>query len=84
MSRPKPSKSVQGVCREIRELGGVVDRIDLNKHAKIFYSFGRRKFVQVCASTPTDWRAEANNRATLRRNLLLSKADNERPQTHSG
>lgn len=54
---------------EIVKLGGVVERVVRNKHPKIFYSIGGRKFVHVCAASPGDRRAVKNNRALLRRKL---------------
>lgn len=54
---------------EIVRLGGVIERVERNKHPKIFYAFGDRKFVHICASSPSDKRAFMNNRAILRRRL---------------
>ena len=52
---------------EITRLGGVIERVEHNRHAKIFYAIGGRKFVHVCAASPSDRRAFLNNRALLRR-----------------
>ena len=57
------------ICSEITRLGGVVERVERNKHPKIFYAFGGRKFVHVCAASPGDHRAFLNNRAIIRRKL---------------
>jgi hypothetical protein len=36
-------------------------------HHKIYFNLnGKRRFI-VCANTPSDWRAEHNNRSTVRR-----------------
>jgi hypothetical protein len=38
-------------------------------HQKIYFDLnGKRRFI-VCAATPSDWRAEQNNRSTVRRIL---------------
>ena len=55
------------MCEEITRLGGVVERVVRNKHPKIFYSIGGRKFVHICAASPGDHRALKNNQAILRR-----------------
>ena len=60
-------KFEQLMCEEISRLGGVVDRVVRNKHPKIFFSIGGRKFVHVCAASPGDRRALKNNQAILRR-----------------
>jgi hypothetical protein len=57
------------VVDEIERLGGVVERIERNKHPKIYFTLGKRKLVHVCASSPGDHRALLNNRALLRRKL---------------
>jgi hypothetical protein len=57
------------MCDEISRLGGVVERVVRNKHPKIFYAIGNRKFLHVCAASPGDHRAFMNNRAILRRKL---------------
>ena len=57
------------ICDEIAKLGGVIERVERNKHPKIFYAIGGRKFVHVCAASPGDHRAFLNNRAILRRKL---------------
>jgi hypothetical protein len=54
---------------EISRLGGKVERVERNKHPKIFYTIGHRRFVHVCAASPGDHRAFLNNRAILRRQL---------------
>jgi hypothetical protein len=54
---------------EIERLGGVIERVERNKHPKIFFVIGNRKFVHVCAASPSDHRALMNNRAILRRKL---------------
>ena len=69
------------ICDEISRLGGVVERVVRNKHAKIFYAIGGRKFVHVCAASPGDHRAFLNNRAVLRRQLAGGAHD--RLQSHS-
>jgi len=55
------------ICDEIAKLGGVIERVERNKHPKIFYAINGRKFVHVCAASPGDHRAFLNNRAILRR-----------------
>lgn len=55
------------ICDEISKLGGVVERVVRNKHSKIFYVIGGRRFVHICAASPGDHRAFLNNRAILRR-----------------
>ena len=57
------------ICDEISRLGGVIEHVERNKHPKIFYTIGSRKFVHVCAASPGDRRAFLNNRAILRRQL---------------
>jgi hypothetical protein len=57
------------IIDEIERLGGVVERIERNKHPKIYFTLGERKLVHVCASSPGDHRALLNNRALLRRKL---------------
>jgi len=69
------------ICDEISRLGGVVERVVRNRHAKIFYAIGGRKFVHVCAASPGDHRAFLNNRAILRRQLAGGAHD--RLQSHS-
>jgi hypothetical protein len=54
---------------EIERLGGIIERIERNKHPKIFYAIGNQKFVHICAASPGDHRAFLNNRAILRRKL---------------
>jgi hypothetical protein len=42
-------------------------------HHKIYFNLnGKRRFI-VCANTPSDWRAEHNNRSTVRRILKQTK-----------
>lgn len=57
------------MCEEIAKLGGVIERVERNKHPKIFFAFGDRKFIHVCSASPGDYRALKNNRAILRRRL---------------
>jgi hypothetical protein len=57
------------ICEEILRLGGEIERVERNKHPKIFYAIGKRKFVHVCGASPGDHRAFLNNRAILRRQL---------------
>jgi hypothetical protein len=48
---------------EVKQTGG--------GHHKIYFNHnGKRRFI-VCANTPSDWRAEHNNRSTVRRILKL-------------
>lgn len=54
---------------EILKLGGVIERVERNRHPKIFFRKGKRRFVHVCAASPSDHRAFLNNRALLRRQL---------------
>jgi hypothetical protein len=60
------------LCAEISRLGGIVERVERNKHPKIFFRFGKRKLIHVCSATPSDKRAFLNNRAVLRRQLVAS------------
>lgn len=62
-----PMKFERMMRLEIERLGGVIERVERNKHSKIFYAIGNRKFVHVCAASPGDRRAFLNNRAILRR-----------------
>lgn len=64
------------IVEEISKLGGVIERVEHNRHAKIFYAFGGRRFVHVCAKSPGDHRAFMNNRAILRRQLASASHAN--------
>jgi hypothetical protein len=63
------------ICDEISRLGGKIERVVRNKHAKIYFAVGTRKFVHVCAGSPGDHRSLANNRAILRRQLAGASHD---------
>jgi len=69
------------ICDEISRLGGVVERVVRNRHLKIYFAVGDRKFMHVCAASPGDHRSLANNRAILRRQLAGGSYD--RLQPHS-
>jgi hypothetical protein len=64
------------ICDEISKLGGVIEHVERNKHAKIFFAIGGRRFVHVCAASPGDRRAFMNNRAILRRQFASASHDN--------
>lgn len=66
---------------EILKLGGRIERVERNRHAKIYFVIGDQKFVHVCAASPSDHRALLNNRAVLRRQLAGARHD--RVQPHS-
>jgi hypothetical protein len=73
MSRRRYSPLAREAIVILGERGHAADVDTAGKHIKIFWAVGGRKHLLVLARTPSDHRADANARSTLRR-LLAQEA----------
>jgi hypothetical protein len=62
---------VELVCSEVTLAGGQVDCIKRNRHIKVAWSIGRRKFIEVLPASTSDWRMARNVRARVRRHARV-------------